>query len=156
MRSLFFSFFVLVPSLSACRTTDDSHPAKQEEPTPAQNAGEAGKTVLLKKVVGELTKNYPENRYSECVIYREDSKDSDTILKDLEELKTQRLQEGFIFRPQIPSVQLYGFLDKDPILLQEIGAEKAQYRMPADATVPGNPRLGLITKTIQEKCGDAQ
>lgn len=152
MRSLIAHSSLCLILALACRTTDDNTQAKQEPP--AEISG--GKTVLLKKVVGGLTKDYPESRYSECLIYREDMTNSEAILKDLEELKTQRLQEGFIFRPQIPSVQFYGYLGKEPILLQEIGAEKAQYLMPQDANAPGNPKLALIMETFKEKCEDAR
>jgi len=134
--------------MNACRTSDNDKDVKAPIPLLATTASS---DPVLKKVIGDLTKKYPENREQTCTIVRGDV----TNLKDIDlaiaAVSKQALADAFIFRAQIPSIQYFGYLNGEAVLLSEAGDEKMRFRRPEGEL--GNPNLDLLMKAFESACG---
>lgn len=155
MPRLHFSLLLLAGVLAftqtSCRTYGEEKEIKVPEPVTDLPLTEDPNAPVLQKVIGELTKGYPENRIEVCTLIKSDFQDLDAVKTALAKVKDQSLEDGFILTGVIPSIQYLGYLGKDPIILSEIGDQKRRIRMPKDEQ--GNPPLDLLMKHLDEKCG---
>lgn len=134
----------------ACRTAGDGD---QEVKAPLPLTAVVNNSdPVLQRVVGGLTKKYSENREEICTIVRGDIANISEVDQAILNLSRQELAEGFIFRPQIPSIQYFAFIGKEAILLAETGDEKVRYRRPEGEV--GNPSLDVLMNNFESKCGD--
>ncbi len=146
---------LLFTALVSCRTATSSaeKESKPQLPLSGQTSvTSTDKTPLLKKVLGALTQKYPENRQEECVIYASDVTDVNAVNDAIRKLKNEELSDAFIFRPQIPSIQYFGFDSTDAVLLQESGDEKFRFRR-AEGEI-GNPAMESLMVIFDSKCGE--
>ncbi|RZA11457.1 MAG: hypothetical protein EOP10_33035, partial [Proteobacteria bacterium] len=99
----------LVPNL-ACRTQGDIKIDDPGPPVSEPKLVQDSALPVLQKVVGELTRDYPENRVELCTLIESDLDDVAKVKKEVAVVKTQELQDGFILRGVIPSIQYYGYV----------------------------------------------
>ncbi|RZA25854.1 MAG: hypothetical protein EOP10_05545 [Proteobacteria bacterium] len=141
----------LVPNL-ACRTQgdikiDDPGRVPVSEPKLIEDPG----APVLQKVVGELTRDYPENRVEVCTLIESDLDETAKVKKEVAVVKAQELQDGFILRGVIPSIQYYGYVGAEQVLLWEISDEKNRTRIPQGEL--GNASLDYLMGILDAKCG---
>lgn len=155
MPRLHFSLLLLAGVLAftqtSCRTYGEEKEIKVPEPVTDLPLTEDPNAPVLQKVIGELTKGYPENRIEVCTLIKSDFQDLDAVKTALAKVKDQSLEDGFILTGVIPSIQYLGYLGKEQIILSEISDQKRRIRMPKDEQ--GNPPLDLLMKHLDEKCG---
>jgi hypothetical protein len=144
------SIVFLLLSSYACRTSGDSEPEVKTPPPLALEI--TSSDPILQRVVGGLTKKYSENREETCTIVRGDIANLSEVDQAILNLSRQELAEGFIFRPQIPSIQYFAFIGKEAVLLAETGDEKVRYRRPEGEV--GNPSLDILMNNFESKCGE--
>lgn len=148
MQSRILSLSLAFLLISACRTSDSDKEVKVPLPLLTRAASS---DPALKKVIGDLTKKYPENRQESCVIVRGDLNNLKDIDNAIAAVSKQELADAFIFRAQIPSIQYFGFLNGEAILLSETSDENMKFRRPEGEF--GNPSLDLLMNAFESKCG---
>lgn len=146
LRILSLSIALLLTT--ACRTSGPD----EDVTTPLPLTAPQGATdPVLKKVIGDLTQKYPENREESCLILRGDVSNLQDVDQAITALSHQELAEAFIFRAQIPSIQYFAFLKGEAILVSELSDEKMKYRKPEGEL--GNPSLDILMNVFENKCG---
>ena len=147
-------FLVATLSLTtACRTYGDSHEIAIPEPLPGATklSGESPDAPLLQKVVGDLTKEYPENRQEVCSLLKTDVDDLPKVQDAITTIKAQEIVDSFILTAVIPSIQYFGYLGTEQVLLSEISDKKRRTRLPVSEQ--GNPSLDYLMGILDAKCG---
>lgn len=146
LRILSLSFLLLLSN--ACRTADNDKDVKAPAPLLVTSASS---DPVLKKMIGDLTKKYPENREQNCTIIRSDLPNIKEVDLAIAAVSKQELTDAFIFRAQIPSIQYFGYLGGEAVLLSETSDEKMKFRRPEGEL--GNPQLDLLMNAFESKCG---
>ncbi len=133
---------------TGCRTQSEGK--EEVQPEPLQSQVQDKTAPVLQKVVGDLTRDHPDNRFEVCTLLEGDLKDFARVKQEIERVKGQEISEGFILTPVIPSLQYFAYLGSEKILLSEIGSTR-KIRLPVGEQ--GNPSLDYIMEQIDEKCG---
>ncbi len=147
-----FIFAASLGLLAACRTYGESHEIEVPSPKAETNlVNESTNQAVLQKVLGDLTRDYPENRYEVCTLFKDDVTDFNAVKANLEKIKSQELVDGFILTAVIPSIQYFGYLGSEQVLLSEISDKKRRTRLPVSEQ--GNPALDELMAILDSKCG---
>lgn len=139
--------------LTSCRSSiEDKAP---EEPV-ATEAAVTPKLIddpsrpVLQKVVGALTRDYPENRFEVCNVLASDITNLEEVKTAIASVQSQSLQDGLILTAVVPSIQYFGYIGGEQVLLSEI-SDKRRTRAPESGQ--GNPSFDLLMEVLNTKCG---
>ncbi len=165
--------FIAALALSCCKTvrkTPSPGPADQGA-APTQNQAladsegspvEQGKTadasavatsseLLLKKVVGALSKEDPKAQHYECVVTSADVAQADQVKKWIGEVAKAPIVEAYHFRATVPSIQIFAYNEGQEILVFE-SYSMAKYRRPTDENAIKNETAEELMKIANQKC----
>lgn len=140
----------LIP-IAGCRTYGEEKDIEVPEPLPKAQLVEPADAPVLQKVVGDLTRDYPENRVEVCTLIPTDISDLPKVKTEIARVKDQSLADGFILTGVIPSIQYFGYINGEKYLLSEISDTKRRTRIPDDEQ--GNPSLEYLMEILNQKCG---
>lgn len=138
-------------SLLACRTFSGDKGIEIPEPLQKPGLADPKDPPILQKVIGDLTRDYPENRVEVCTLIASDVADLPKVKTEIANVKIQALADGFILTGVIPSIQYFGYVEGEKILLSEISDIKRRIRMPESEQ--GNPSLDFLMEILNQKCG---
>ena len=141
----------------ACRTTQNNNgnpPKDTEEGTGVETTQrpQDANAPLLQKVIGASTTTHPANRIEICTLIASDVKDLKQVENAIADVKGQDIVNGFIFRSVVPSIQYFGYLGSERVLLSEANAEISITRKPPSGQ--GNASLDGLMEILNEKCGE--
>lgn len=134
------------PLTQGAETENAATPSGTATPSAAAAAG-----LVLKKVVGALSKQDPKEQHYECGVTLAELAQPEQVKQWIAAVAKAPIVEALHFRATIPSIQIFAYHEGQEILVFE-SYSKARYRRPLDENAIKNEAAEELMKIANQKC----